>query len=228
MCREVVVRLRGVYKYYGEKIAALRGVDLEVCRGEFVAIVGPSGSGKSTLISLVAGLDRPDSGYVEVLGERISGWPPGRRAVWRRRSVGIVFQFYHLFPLLTVLENVVLPMKLAGVFRGRERERALELLELVGMKDKAGRYPGELSGGEQQRVAIARALANDPPLILADEPTANLDTLNKRRVVELLEEVHEMGKTVVLTTHDPGLAGRADRLVCLVDGAVVRCGGGAG
>ena len=221
--QDTVVRLGGVYKYYGERIVALRGVDLEIESGEFVAILGPSGSGKSTLINLVAGLDKPDRGYIEVLGERISEWSPSRRAVWRRKSIGIVFQFYHLFPLLTALENVVLPMKLAGVFRGRERERALELLELVGMHDKADRYPGELSGGEQQRVAIARALANDPPILLADEPTASLDSGNKMRILELLKDIHKLGKTVILTTHDPVLAERAERIICLVDGVIREC-----
>ena len=220
---DTVVRLENVYKYYGEKIVALRGVDLEIKSGEFVAILGPSGSGKSTLINLVAGLDKPDRGYIEVLGERISEWSPSRRAVWRRKSIGIVFQFYHLFPLLTALENVVLPMKLAGVFRGHERERALELLELVGMRDKADRYPSELSGGEQQRVAIARALANDPPILLADEPTASLDSGNKMRILELLKDIHKLGKTVILTTHDPVLAERAERIICLVDGVIREC-----
>ena len=220
---DVVVRLEEVYKYYGERIVALRGVSFRVERGEFVAILGPSGSGKSTLINLVAGLDKPDRGSVEVLGERISEWSPSRRAVWRRRSIGIVFQFYHLFPLLTALENVMLPMKLAGIFRGREKERALDLLELVGMRDKADRYPGELSGGEQQRVAIARALANDPPILLADEPTASLDSENKMRILELLGDIHRLGKTVILTTHDPVLAERAERIICLVDGVIREC-----
>ena len=220
---DVVVRLEEVYKYYGERIVALRGVSFRVERGEFVAILGPSGSGKSTLINLVAGLDKPDRGSVEVLGERISEWSPSRRAVWRRRSIGIVFQFYHLFPLLTALENVMLPMKLAGIFRGREKERALDLLELVGMRDKADRYPGELSGGEQQRVAIARALANDPPILLADEPTASLDSENKMRILELLGDIHRLGKTVILTTHDPVLAERAERIICLVDGVIRKC-----
>lgn len=220
---DVVVRLEEVYKYYGERIVALRGVSFRVERGEFVAILGPSGSGKSTLINLVAGLDKPNRGSVEVLGERISEWSPSRRAVWRRRSIGIVFQFYHLFPLLTALENVMLPMKLAGIFRGREKERALDLLELVGMRDKADRYPGELSGGEQQRVAIARALANDPPILLADEPTASLDSENKMRILELLGDIHRLGKTVILTTHDPVLAERAERIICLVDGVIREC-----
>jgi len=221
---EVAVRVVDVAKRYSEKVWALRGVSLEVRRGEFVAVVGPSGSGKSTLLNLIAGLDRPTSGYVEVFGERISDWPPRRRALWRRRMVGVVFQFFHLFPVLTVAENVMLPMRLAGLFRGRERERALELLELVGMRDKASRFPGELSGGEQQRVALARALANDPPLLVADEPTASLDSASKRVVIGILERFHRMGKTIVMATHDPELARVADRVVCLVDGVVGGCG----
>ncbi len=212
--------MEGVTKSFGA-VQALRGVDLEVEEGEFLAIVGPSGSGKSTLMSLIGGLDRPDSGRIVVLGAELSSMGPSARARWRRRSVGIVFQFFHLFPLLTALENVMLPMAIAGSFRGRRRERAMELLELVGVAHAANRYPSELSGGEQQRVALARALANDPPLILADEPTASLDSENKERIVELLARVNEMGKTVILTTHDRGLASRAGRIVGLLDGRVV-------
>lgn len=215
-----LISLSGVVKRYGG-VEALRGVDLEVSEGEFLAVVGPSGSGKSTLISIIAGLDRPDEGRVVVLGREISTMSPSARARWRRRSVGIVFQFFHLFPLLTALENVMLPMRIAGTYRGRRRERAMELLRLVGAEHVADRYPGEMSGGEQQRVAVARALANDPPLLLADEPTASLDVENKGRIVELLSRLHDMGKTVVLTTHDPGLASGATRVVRLVDGRVV-------
>ncbi len=200
---------------------ALRGVSLEFERGEFTAIMGPSGSGKSTLIHLIAGLDVPDRGRVVVGGVEVSSMGESARAAWRRRNVGIVFQFLHLVPVLTALENVVLPMELAGVPRGLRRERALKLLEFVGLAEKAGRLPSELSGGEQQRVAIARALAADPPLLLADEPTANLDSENKWRVVELLREASRRGKTVIFTTHDPEVAGAADRVVRLSDGRVV-------
>ena len=208
-----------LWKQYGATVA-LRGVSLRVEEGEFVAVVGPSGSGKSTLLALIAGLDRPTRGRVEVLGEPISEWGPGRRALWRRRNVGIVFQFYYLIPELTVLENVVLPMRLAGVHRGRERERALELLEAVGLRDKADRLPVELSGGEQQRVALARALANEPRLLVADEPTASLDTENKKIVAGLIRRLAGE-RTVILATHEEWLAAMADRVVRLVDGRIV-------
>jgi len=216
--------LRDVWKSYrvgGAVHYALRGVSLEVERGEFVAVVGPSGSGKSTLIHLLAGLDVPDRGVVSVGGVVVSGMSERGRVAWRRRNVGIVFQFLHLVPVLTALENVLLPMELAGVPRSERRERAMQLLEFVGLAGKAGRLPSELSGGEQQRVAIARALAADPPLVLADEPTANLDSENKWRVVELLREASRRGKTVVFTTHDLEVAGVADRVVRLSDGRVV-------
>ncbi len=200
---------------------ALRGVSLSFDRGEFAAIVGPSGSGKSTLIHLIAGLDVPDKGRVIVGDVEVSSMGESARAAWRRRNVGIVFQFLHLVPVLTALENVVLPMELAGVPRGERRKHALDLLGFVGLEGKAGRLPAELSGGEQQRVAIARALAADPPLLLADEPTANLDSENKWRVVSLLREASRKGKTVIFTTHDLEVAEAADRIVRLSDGRVV-------
>jgi len=221
-------RLEGVWKEYrvGKVVVqALRGVDLVIPRGRLVALVGPSGSGKSTLIHLLAGIDVPSRGRVVVDGDEVSSMGRGERLRWRRRKVGIVFQFLHLVPVLTALENVMLPMELAGVPRGERRERALRLLEFVGLADKADRLPSELSGGEQQRVAIARALAADPPIILADEPTANLDVENKRRIVSLLREAAGKGRTVVYSTHDMGLAGEADVVVRLVDGRVVEVRG---
>lgn len=199
---------------------ALRGVSITIEKGSLVAIVGPSGSGKSTLIHLLAGIDVPTRGRVVVDGVEISSLSEGRRLKWRRRNIGIVFQFLHLVPVLTALENVMLPMELAGVFRGERKRRAMELLDFVGMADKAGKLPGELSGGEQQRVAIARALASDPPIILADEPTANLDVGNKRRIIELLARAKERGKTVVYTTHDRELAEIAEVRIVLRDGRV--------
>ena len=219
-----VAVLRGVWKTYRVgrvEVHALRGVDLEIPEGRLVALVGPSGSGKSTLIHLLAGLETPTRGEVVVAGTPVSRLGRRERLLWRRRNVGIVFQFLHLVPVLTALENVLLPMELAGVPRGVRRRRALELLEFVGLQGKEDRLPSELSGGEQQRVAIARALAADPPLILADEPTANLDTGNKLRIVELLERVRDRGRSVVYSTHDPGLAERADVVVYLRDGVVV-------
>ena len=210
-----------IYRLGRVEVPAVREASFTVGRGEFAAIVGPSGSGKSTLIFLAAGIEVPTTGKVVALGEEISSRGEGWRRRWRRRSVGIVFQFFHLIPTLTALENVVLAMELAGTHKGSRRERALELLEFVGLRGKADRYPSELSGGEQQRVAIARALAHDPPLVLADEPTANLDTANKRRVVELLREAAGDGRTVVFATHDPDLARGADRVIRIVDGRVV-------
>lgn len=219
-----VVVLRGVWKVYRSgrvSYTALRGVDLDIFEGEFIGLVGPSGSGKTTLINIISGIDTPTRGKVIVLGEEISGRSEGWRARWRRRNIGIVFQFFHLVPTLTALENVMLPMELAGMYRGGgRRRRALELLEFVGIADKADKYPSELSGGEQQRVAIARALAADPPLILADEPTANLDTANKKRVIELLLKAHRLGKTVIVSTHDRDLVRDADRIVNIVDGVI--------
>jgi len=218
------LEFRDVWKTYRlgrVEVEALRGVSFSVEAGTFTALLGPSGSGKSTVIFLAGGLDRPTKGSVAALGEEISSRGESWRRRWRRANVGIVFQFFHLVPTLTALENVILAMEVAGKFAGKRRERALELLEFVGLKDKADRYPSELSGGEQQRVALARALAPDPPLILADEPTANLDYANKLRVVELLREAADMGKTVVFATHDSNLVSKADRVIRLLDGRVV-------
>jgi len=217
-------RLEGVWKTYRVgrvEVHALRGVSLVVPRGRLVALVGPSGSGKSTLIHLLAGIDVPTRGRVIVDGDEVSRMGAGERLRWRRRKVGVVFQFLHLVPVLTALENVMLPMELAGVPRAERRPRALRLLEFVGLADKADRLPAELSGGEQQRVALARALAADPPLVLADEPTANLDVANKERIVGLLREAAGRGRTVVYSTHDSRLAREADVIVRIVDGRVV-------
>ena len=215
---------RDVWKIYrtgGAEYPALKGISLEVGRGELVAVLGPSGSGKTTFIYLAGGIDVPTRGEVVVNGARIDRMSESARAKWRRRNVGIVFQFYHLIPTLTVLENVLLPMELAGhPPPGERRERALMLLELVGMENKADKLPSQLSGGEQQRVAIARALAADPPMILADEPTANLDTRNKEKVVSLLVGANKLGKTVIYSTHDPELAKHARRIVRIRDGVV--------
>lgn len=197
----------------------LKGVSFTIEKGTFTAIVGPSGSGKSTIIFLASGIDVPTRGSVRVLGDEISGRSESWRRSWRRRNVGIVFQFFHLIPTLTALENVMLAMELAG--KGRDESRARDLLEFVGLGRKADNYPSELSGGEQQRVALARALAHDPPVILADEPTANLDYDNKVRVVGLLREVADRGKTVVFATHDPELARSSDAIVRVLDGRVV-------
>ncbi len=218
-----MVEVRDVWKEYriGKVVVpALRGVSLEIGESEFVALVGPSGSGKSTLLYLMGGLDRPTKGSIRVSGEDITGLSDSRLAMWRRRNVGIVFQFFHLIPVLTAYENVLLQAELAGLPKKERMERARGLLEFVGLGDKMDRFPSELSGGEQQRVAIARALAGDPKLILADEPTANLDYTNKLRIVELLRRARELGKTVVFATHDTQLASYADRIISIRDGVL--------
>jgi len=201
---------------------ALNGINLQVRSGEFVAVVGKSGSGKSTLINLITGIDRPTSGELWVAGTAIHTLNENRLAVWRGRAVGVVFQFFQLLPTLTVVENVMLPMDLTGSYKGGEREaRAMHLLEAVEIADQAPKLPANISGGQQQRVAIARALANDPPLVVADEPTGNLDSRTSQAVVSLFEKLVERGKTVLMVTHDMDLARRAARLVQLADGLIV-------
>jgi putative ABC transport system ATP-binding protein len=202
--------------------SALRGVDLQVDAGELVAVVGRSGSGKSTLLNLVAGLDRPSSGQVQVAGTRLGALGEDALSEWRGRSVGVVFQFFQLLPTLTVLENLELPMELRGVVpRAQRRARALALLERVGIVGQADKLPATLSGGEQQRAAIARALVNDPPVIVADEPTGNLDSRTAEAVFALFAGLAAEGKALLVVTHDLALARRAGRVVHLVDGLVV-------
>lgn len=213
-----VCNVTKAYRPGQEASAALRGVSLSIDAGEFVAIIGPSGSGKSTLLNLIAGLDKPTTGSVRVQGVQVSTLGEDNLARWRGDTVGIVFQFFQLLPTLTALENVMLAMELCGRFRGERRERALDRLAKVGVADLADHLPAELSGGEQQRVAIARALANDPPLLLADEPTGNLDWTTGQRIIEVLAECNAQGKTVVLVTHEQGLAARAGRIVEIRDG----------
>jgi putative ABC transport system ATP-binding protein len=200
---------------------ALKAVDLQVRLGEFLAIVGRSGSGKSTLLNMIAGIDRPTTGEVRVGDTRVDQLDEGAMAVWRGRRLGIVFQFFQLLPTLTVLENVLLAMDFVGRVPARRRnERALTLLKQVGMAEQAGKFPAAISGGQQQRVAIARALANDPAVVLADEPTGNLDATTADAVFELLRERAATGRTVVIVTHDSELASRTNRIVHLVDGRV--------
>ncbi len=191
--------------------------------GDFVAVVGKSGSGKSTLINLITGIDRCTSGELWVAGTPIHTLSEDGLAVWRGRSVGVVFQFFQLLPTLTVVENVMLPMDLSNSFRDREREdRAMDLLEAVEIADQAHKLPANISGGQQQRVAIARALANDPPLVVADEPTGNLDSRTAQAVVGLFEQLVERHKTVLMVTHDMDLAHHAGRVVWLSDGLIVQ------
>jgi putative ABC transport system ATP-binding protein len=200
----------------------LKGINLQVDQGEFVAVVGKSGSGKSTLINMLTGIDRPTSGSILVGNTAVHTLNEEEMAEWRGRNAGVVFQFFQLLPLLTAVENVMLPMDFCNVYAPRQRRRrALDLLELVDMAQHADKLPTALSGGEQQRVAIARALANDPPLLVADEPTGNLDSATAESVFRLFHQVVAEGKTIVMVTHDQELARRVHRTVVIADGQIV-------
>jgi putative ABC transport system ATP-binding protein len=216
-----LVRMTQVTKVYQDSAAgALNGVSLEIQEGEFAAVMGPSGSGKSTLLNLIAGLDRPTSGEMAVAGRQLNGMGEADLARFRRDRIGFVFQFFHLLPNLTALENLLMPAQLAG--RKGSEARARDLLERLGIADVANRYPAKLSGGQQQRVAIGRALINRPALLLADEPTGALDTRSGGQVMGLLAEINGEGQTVLLVTHDAKLATRyASRVLSFVDGVVV-------
>jgi len=218
------VHLQGITKLYQTPVgpfAALRGIDLCVESGEFVAVVGKSGSGKSTLINMFTGIDHPTEGVVTVAGTRLRALNQGQMAQWRGRTLGIVFQFFQLLPTLTLVENVLLPMDLCGCVRREVRhDRARYLLEQVGLADQAHKFPSALSGGHQQRAAIARALANDPPIIVADEPTGNLDSRAAEATFSLFEALVRGGKTILVVTHDDELAARVPRTVSLADGRV--------
>jgi putative ABC transport system ATP-binding protein len=219
-----IISMTGVSKIYDTgkiKVEALRGIDLVVDRGEFVAVVGPSGSGKSTLLNLVGCLDTPTDGSYMIGGEAVAGLDRDRLADVRNRRVGFVFQNFNLLPQLTALENVEMPMLFGGVGRRERRRRATEQLDRVGLGDRVEHRPTELSGGQMQRVAIARALAMEPDIVLADEPTGNLDTGSGSDVMSLLSELWEQGRTLVVVTHDTTLAKRAGRIVEIRDGLVV-------
>ncbi|MFI5055676.1 MAG: ABC transporter ATP-binding protein [Actinomycetota bacterium] len=201
-------------------VRALRGLDMTVARGEFVAVMGPSGCGKSTLLNLVAGLETPTDGRIEIDGEQIVGHSDDELAVMRRRHIGLVFQFFNLLEGMSVQENVTLPMVVAGRNRKEADSRSMELLDLLGIADKARKSPGVLSGGQRQRLSIARALANDPTLLLADEPTGSLDSEGGAEVLGLFRRLHEGGQTIVMVTHDDGVAASADRIVRMRDGRI--------
>ena len=215
-----LINVSKVYTMDHVRVPALRGVSLTILRGEFVSIMGPSGSGKSTLMNIIGCLDRPTEGRVIIDGRDVTKLGDNALAEYRREKIGFVFQQFNLIPRLTALENVALPMWFAGVEKKKRLQRASYLLEQVGLGKRMNHKPTELSGGERQRVAIARALANDPELILADEPTGNLDSISGDAVISLLEELDREGKTVVLVTHDLNYGKRAERMIKLLDGRV--------
>ncbi len=218
-----LLRTSGLVKTYrtdGVTVQAVRGVDIELAVGEFVAIMGPSGSGKSTLLHVAAGLEPATGGEIWLRGERVDGLSTASWAILRRRHIGFVFQFFNLLSNMTVADNVELPALLAGASARQARKRREELLAELGLAEKANAAPARLSGGEQQRVALARALANEPSLLLADEPTGNLDSSNTRDVLRLLGRAHQAGQAILLVTHDARVASRADRVINLFDGMV--------
>jgi putative ABC transport system ATP-binding protein len=216
----VVDRVRKTFEAENAPVRALRGANLVVPAGDFVALMGPSGCGKSTLLNLVAGLDVADEGTITVAGELVTGRTEDELSQLRRRHIGIVFQFFNLLEGMTVLENVALPAVIAGRKRKMAETRARDLLDLLGIGDKAGTVPGMLSGGQRQRLAIARALANEPTLLLADEPTGALDSEGGQEVIELLSRLHTGGQTIILVTHDAGVASAAERIVRMRDGRI--------
>ncbi len=211
-----------IYRSAAGTFTALKGVDLRVDTGEFLAVVGKSGSGKSTLINMITGIDRPTTGEVLVGDTAVHHLNEGQIAVWRGRAIGVIFQFFQLLPTLTNIENVMLPMDFCDMYSMRERyERAMHLLAQVGVADHAHKLPSAISGGEQQRVAIARAMANDPPILVADEPTGNLDSQTAEAIMQLFEGLVAQGKTILMVTHDRDLTRRAERIITLADGQIV-------
>jgi ABC-type lipoprotein export system ATPase subunit len=220
-----LIELRDVVKDYetaAGAFTALKDIDLQIDTGEFVAVIGKSGSGKSTLVNMITGIDRPTSGQVLVGDAAVHTLSEGKLAQWRGRNVGVIFQFFQLLPTLTVIENVMLPMDFCNMYSARERrEHAMHLLEQVELADQADKLPSAVSGGQQQRAAIARALANDPPILVADEPTGNLDSKTAESVFRLFEGLLDQGKTILMVTHDRDLAKRATRTIILSDGEII-------
>ena len=201
----------------------MKGINTNFYRGEFISVVGRSGSGKTTLVNMITGIDHPSSGDINIEGIKINQLGESKMAVWRGQNLGIVFQFYQLIPILSLYENVILPMQIAEKFSYEEREqRAAELLEMVGLIQEADKMPSEVSGGQQQSAAIARALANDPPIIIADEPTGNLDSRSAENVFHIFETLANQGKTIIMVTHDFSLAQRASRILQLEDGEITQ------
>jgi ABC-type lipoprotein export system ATPase subunit len=222
---EHLIEIRNIVKTFQSAagtFTALKGVDLKIDRGEFMAIIGKSGSGKSTLMNMITGIDRPTSGEVLIGDTAVHTLDESRMALWRGRTIGIVFQFFQLLPALSLVENIMLPMELCGMYIPRQRRaRALELLDQVGMADHVQKLPSAISGGQQQRVAIARALANDPPIIMADEPTGNLDSKTAAAIFALFARLASQGKTIVMVTHDSDFARSVDRSVIVADGEII-------
>ncbi len=228
MSNQPIIDLQNIFKSFKSVTAAsgqvtiLKGISLQINQGEFTGVIGPSGSGKSTMINMMTGIDRPTSGDITVLGQSLNDLNENRLAQWRGKNIGIIFQFFQLLPTLSAQENVMLPMNFCRIGSRKERvDRALYCLEVVGMADHADKLPATLSGGQQQRVAIARALANDPPLLIGDEPTGNLDSKTGAVVFSLFEALVEQGKTIVMVTHDQGIASRLPRVIEVLDGAIV-------
>src|SRR5512137_2130180 len=223
-----IIEIKDVVKSFpvgDSEITILKGISLQVKKGEFVTIVGPSGNGKSTLLNMITGIDRPSSGEIIVTGKPVHKMSEDKLAAWRGENVGIIFQFFQMLPALSLLQNVILPMDLAASrkYKPKERrERAEHLLEIVGLADQMNKLPSAVSGGQQQRAAIARALANDPALLVADEPTGNLDSATSHDVFDLFNEVVSQGKTMVMVTHDKELAQRVPRVVEILDGRITR------
>ncbi|MEO6748818.1 MAG: ABC transporter ATP-binding protein [Casimicrobiaceae bacterium] len=220
-----LISIAALSKYYvrgDQVIPVLVDLDLEVAEGDYIALMGPSGSGKSTLLNLIAGIDKPSAGSISVAGVDIVRLGDSDLAAWRAAHVGFIFQFYNLMPVLTAFQNVELPLQLTSLSRRERRERVATCLELVGLGDRSDHFPNELSGGQQQRVAIARAIITDPTLIVADEPTGDLDRTTAEEVLGLMERLNrELGKTIVMVTHDPKAAGHAQRIVHLEKGVLV-------
>jgi putative ABC transport system ATP-binding protein len=221
-----IVQIKDVVKSFkvGEgEITILKGISFDVKKGEFVSIVGPSGNGKSTLLNMITGIDRPSSGEILVTGREVHNMSENKLAAWRGEHVGIIFQFFQMLPALSLLQNVILPMDFASKYSPKERrERAMHLLDIVGLADQAEKLPSMVSGGQQQRAAIARALANDPPLLVGDEPTGNLDSRTAADVFDLFNDLVGQGKTMLMVTHDKELAKRVPRVVEITDGKITR------